>query len=112
MRLCWPVSVEHSRPAWQSPNSAKLPGPPRRAGAVSPVEAISPIDPGALLYNIKRVGGLARIAPRGIFREISIFDACTPLIKGGHSALLRHLNDPTTLVIGQLFVQSWGQKPG
>ncbi len=27
-------------------------------------------------------------------------------------ALLRHLNDPTTLVIGQLFVQSWGQKPG
>ena len=27
-------------------------------------------------------------------------------------SLLRHLNDPTTVVIGQLFVQSWGQKPG
>lgn len=27
-------------------------------------------------------------------------------------ALLCHLNDPSTVVIGQLFVQSWGQKPG
>lgn len=27
-------------------------------------------------------------------------------------ALLRHLNDPTTVVIDKLFVQSWGRKPG
>ena len=27
-------------------------------------------------------------------------------------ALLRHLNDPATIVIDRLFVQSWGQKSG
>jgi SAM-dependent methyltransferase len=27
-------------------------------------------------------------------------------------ALLGHLNDPTTVVIDKLFVQSWGRKPG
>jgi SAM-dependent methyltransferase len=27
-------------------------------------------------------------------------------------ALLRHLNDPATVVIDRLFVQSWGRKPG
>jgi hypothetical protein len=27
-------------------------------------------------------------------------------------ALLRHLNDPATVVIDKLFIQSWGRKPG
>jgi hypothetical protein len=46
-----------------------------------------------------------RVGPHGSLLDVSALDE-------HREALLRHLNDPATIVIDRLFVQSWGQKPG
>jgi SAM-dependent methyltransferase len=55
-----------------------------------------------LLSLIESVRG--KIIASGLLDESQLERQC--------EALLRHLNDPATVVIDKLFVQSWGRKPG